>query len=297
MNFETLNKLIKGDVYLNEPMSKHTYFRIGGPVDCFVIPQDLQDIIITIKFSQERNIPLYIMGNGSNILVQDEGIRGIVLKISNALNYINKMEKNLYQIGAGVLLPRLSKVMAEKGLSGLEFCIGIPGSVGGAVAMNAGAHGCEIADLVNSVKVIDYRAKEKIYQKNDLNFGYRKSKFRSAQEVIIDATLMLQRNFASRINGQMKEYLEKRKRTQPLQYPSAGSIFKKPKNDFAGRLIEAAGCKGMRKSGAMVSDLHANFIVNYNQAKASDVLFLIKKIQRTVYQKFNVYLELEINII
>jgi len=268
----------------NEPLKKHNSFRIGGAADYFCEPKSRQDIIAAMVFAKEKKIPLAIIGAGTNLLVRDNGFRGLAIKIGKGLNWL-KFCNNKVKVGAGVSLPRLIKACAAKGLGGIEFLAGIPGSAGGAVVMNAGAWGKAVGKFVNSVNAIDYNGKERLFSQKELQFAYRSSRFQKEKWIIIEITLQLNRLKRSLIKNKVQEYQQKRRARQPLGIANCGSVFKNPKGDFAGRIIEAAGCKGLRIGDAQVSDKHANFIVNLGEAKAKDVIKLMTQVQKKAKTK------------
>jgi len=293
--FQSLKKLVKGSIKINESMGRHTTWRIGGPADLFFIPKDWVDLEKALKFANLEKIPITIIGGGSNLLVKDEGIRGLVVNISG----LKKLEINGEDIRAegGVKLPFLATQVAAKGLTGLEFAAGIPGTIGGAVVMNAGAHGRSMENIITSVVVMDYMGRLSYFNKDELNFSYRSSKLKSGHYIVIETNLKLSYGDINDIKRKMKENLDFRKAKQPWEYPNAGSVFKNPPGDSAGRLIEAIGAKGWKMGGAQVSEKHANFFVNLGGATSEDVLALIEKIQGEVYHKFKIMLEPEILIL
>ncbi len=262
----------------NESLKKHNSFRIGGKADYFCIPKNIEELKQALLFAKEKKLEIAIVGCGTNLLVRDQGFKGLVIKTS--------------KLNAGISLPRLIKSLASKGLGGLEFLAGIPGSVGGAVVMNAGAWGKEISRVVKEVVVLDYNGKEKVFKKKDLKFGYRSSRFQKEKYIIVEVVFRLKKKKKSLIKKDINKYLSMRKSRQPLGSPNCGSIFKNPKSGFAGQIIELAGCKGMRRGDAQVSQKHANFIVNLGEAKARDVIRLMTVIQSRVKVK----LEPEIKI-
>ncbi len=277
----------------NESLKKHTSFRIGGSADYFCVPKSIEEIREALSFAKERKLGIAILGAGTNLLVLDRGVNGLVIKLGKGLNWIRVEDSRVYA-GAGVLLPRLIKVITKKGLGGLEFLAGIPGSIGGAVVMNAGAWGKEIGKFVDGVKVLNRDGKEEVIKLKKLGFGYRKSRFQENRWILTEVVFKLRRKNRKAIERKIKENLLNRKNMQPLGSPNCGSIFKNPKGDFAGRLIEAAGCKGMRIGDAQVSTKHANFIVNLGEAKARDVIKLMTCVQKEVKDKFKIELEPEI---
>ncbi len=292
---ESIRDLIDGEVHVYKSMRNHTTFRIGGPADIFVLPSGVEDIRYIIKFAKANGIPYYVIGNGSNLLVTDSGIRGIVIKIGRGMSSI-EFDGETIKAQAGVLLPGLARLAAEHDLSGLEYGIGIPGTLGGAVVMNAGSDGQNTSQILTSVKVMDAEGTIMEIAGKDSGFGYRESRFKRSSEMVLEARLQLHYSEQAAIKEKMRKLMEKRKRTMPLNYPSAGSIFKNPEGDYAGRLIEQAGCKGIRSGDAQVSDLHANWVVNLGQAKASDVLELISQVQKAVRIKCRLQLKPEVSM-
>ena len=285
---------LNAEVLLNEPMSKHTTFKIGGPAEYFITPADIGGVEKLSAFCAESALPLMAVGNGSNLLVRDEGIRGVVISTVK----LNSMERsgNNMVCGAGALLADTCRYAAGLGLGGLEFAYGIPGSVGGAVYMNAGAYGGEMKDAVTSARHID-GSEVCEFSGGSLDFGYRKSVYTGTCKIITSVTVSLLPGDKTEIIKKMDELLERRKNRQPLDNPSAGSVFKRPEGYFAGTIIEKCGLKGYCIGGAMVSDKHAGFIVNRGGATFSDVLALIDKIKTEVLRQTGVTLECEIKII
>lgn len=292
---DDIKNLVKGKIFFNEPMKNHTTFRIGGPTN-IIIPKDIIDLKNILKLISENNISVTIIGNGTNLLVSDDGIEGVVIKIKDCLDNI-LINKQQVTVGAGCLLSKLSEVVANRGLSGLEFAIGIPGTVGGAVVMNAGAHGGGMSDVVTKVKVMNFKGEINELSKDNLEFGYRKSKLQNQDLIVLEVGVELRKDNIEEIHKKMKKYLEWRKKNQPIDIPNAGSIFKNPENDYAGRLLDLAGCKGMKVGGAQISELKANFIVNIGDAASQDVLNLINRVQENVLKRFNIKLVPEIKII
>lgn len=291
------NNVIKlGRVLLDEPMSNHTSFKIGGPADILVMPGTVDEISSSIKLCKENELEYYIMGNGSNLLVSDKGIRGVVIKISELLDKV-VIEDTKIIAQAGVLLSVVSKGALKHSLTGLEFASGIPGSLGGAVAMNAGAYGGEMKDVVSRVKCIDVEGNVVEFSSAQMNFGYRQSVVQDKNMVVVEAEMLLQKGDYEEIKQYMNEMTEKRTSKQPLNLPSAGSTFRRPEGYFAGKLIEDSGLRGLRLGDAQVSEKHSGFIVNIGKATFDDVTNLIKVVQKTVRDKFNVSLETEVKII
>lgn len=283
-------------VLVNESMKKHTSFRIGGPADIMVLPTDPQEIRYVIQLCKELSIPFYVMGNGSNLLVRDKGIRGLVMKIASNFSDI-KIEGTKVTAQAGVLLSVLSKKTVQHSLKGLEFASGIPGTLGGAVAMNAGAYGGEMKDVVTSVWAMDYSGNDRRLDYDDLKFGYRTSAIQQDKLIVIEVDMQLEEGDKQESMELIAELTRRRREKQPLSYPSAGSTFKRPVGYYAGKLIQDAGLKGLRVGDAQVSDLHAGFIINLGNATAKDVLELIHIVKEKVKSEFNVDMQPEIKII
>ena len=303
LSFSFQNK-IKGEVLYDEMMSKYTSMRIGGPADVFVLPANLRDLQIILK--NRGSCPIWAIGEGTNLLVRDRGIRGIVISLKNCFKSIKRpvfykssdgKEKAVIQVDCGVKLSYLAKFAARYGLKGVESLVGIPGSVGGSIAMNAGAEGTEISHVLRSIKFMTLDGEVKTYSKSEMVFAYRKTTFPSKGGIVIEAELDLEKGNITDIHREMDKYLSRRSSTQPLTMPNSGSIFKNPAGEKAGRLIESVGLKGFRIGGAGVSIKHANFIVNKGGASAEDVIRLIKHIQTVVEKKSGIKLEQEIVII
>lgn len=295
--FSEIKKIIPEEkIRLNEPMKLHTSFRIGGPADILILPTEISEIQNIVIFCKKNKIPLYIIGNGSNLLVRDKGIRGVVVKIAQNFNNV-KVEDTFIKAKTGILVTLLSKVALENSLKGLEFAAGIPGTLGGAIVMNAGAYDGEFSNVIEKVTVMDYEGNIKDLKKDELKFGYRWSIFQEEKYIILEALIKLEKGNYDEIKSKMEEYSARRKAKQPLNLPSAGSTFKRPEGNFAGTLIEKAGLKGMRIGDAAVSEIHAGFIVNLGNATAGDVEKLIEYIQNRVYEKFQIFLEPEVIIL
>ena len=278
----------------NEPMKNHTTFKIGGPCDKFCDAETIEDILSALEYAKTKIIPVFVMGNGSNLLVSDRGIRGLVLKISDKFSKC-EICGNIIKAQSGILLSTLSKMAQKNYLSGLEFAGGIPGSLGGAIYMNAGAYGGEIKDVIKSVTYLENGEIRKI--EKDFGFGYRKSIFTEKDAIILEAEMELKEGKPDEIKAKMEDFKNRRTEKQPLSMASAGSTFKRPTGYFAGKLIEDAGLKGYSVGGAKVSEKHSGFIVNTGDATAQDVLSLIKYIQKTVEEKFGVELKTEVKIV
>lgn len=267
----------------------HTTFRIGGPAEILVIPRDTEALKEILNIS--RGIRKYVLGNGSNVLMPDKGLRGLVIKISKGLNGFT-CDGRIVTVGAGMLIQPLLQRLMSLGLSGLEFSAWVPAAVGGAVTMNMGAFGQDIGGLIEYVDVMDRSGNVEKLSGADLSFSYRKSNI--SDRIVISVAMKLSYRKKDSIRKTMDEIILKRKEMQPMSVPSAGSIFKNPKDVPAGKLIDMAGCKGLRIGGAEVSKKHANFIINLGDAKSTDVKALIRKVRATVKEKFKVKLELEL---
>lgn len=290
-----LQKLCK-DVKFSEPMSNHTSFKIGGPADILCLPESVLEIQNLIKYFKENSINYIVIGNGSNLLVSDNGIEGAVIKIGNSMSEIKVNDNEIY-VEAGALLSKTANVALNAELAGMEALSGIPGSIGGAVCMNAGAYGTEMKDVLKEVTFIDDVGEIKTLTCDNLELGYRKSIFTNNDYIVLSCVLTLNKGNRDEISANMKEYTKRRTQKQPINYPSAGSTFKRPEGYFAGKLVEDCGLKGYSVGGAKISELHAGFIINYDNATAKDVKNLIEHTQNIVFEKFGVRLEPEIKII
>lgn len=290
--FQRLKQAFRGRLLLDESLSEHTYFRIGGPADYYLFPKDLEDLVSLLDYCQKENVSRFIIGNGSNLLVSDEGFRGAVIDLSETFRHI-QCKGAVVTVGAGISLGDLLQYCSERGLSGLESLIGIPGQIGAGLIMNAGAYGCTISDRLMNLRLVDRLGTLERRQKEDISFSYRKTTL-PADSVIVEAQFHFVEGNPKEMEAVQKTYLRRRKEQQPLSLPSAGSVFKRPPGDYAGRLIEEAGCKGLRIGDAMVSKKHANFIVNCHLASAQDVVRLIEEVRGRVFQRFGIELELEI---
>jgi len=292
-----LNTVIKdGDIALNEPLSRHTTFKIGGPADVMLQPASPQEVAAAMQVATEFGVPITILGNGSNVLVLDGGIRGLVLKFGEKMAYIKHNGCTIIA-GAGALLTDVSCYAAACALTGMEFAVGIPGSIGGAVFMNAGAYDGEMSHIVSAVSCVTPLGKLRRFTKEEINFGYRYSIFQENECAICEVELTLRPGDIASIEQKMKDYTCRRETKQPLEMPSAGSTFKRPPGYYAGTLIEETGLKGLRVGGAQVSLKHAGFIINTGGATAKDVLQLIKEVQRRVYERVGVMLQPEVRIL
>ena len=299
MNQQFLEKLktIVGEEHfsLEEPLKKHTTFRIGGPAEAFVSP-DLVQLPLIVRLCKEYDISYTVIGNGSNLLVGDKGIRGLVIELGKPAEEIAVIGNKMI-VGAGTMLGKAASAAAARGLTGMEFAAGIPGSIGGAVVMNAGAYGGEMKDIIESVTVIDEEGQELELSLEELELSYRHSCIIEKHYLVTEVTLQLQRGEEEAIRARMAELREQRMAKQPLEYPSAGSTFKRPEGYFAGKLIMDAGLKGYRVGGAQVSEKHAGFVINTGDATAADVRGLITDVAAQVKEKFGVTLEPEVKMI
>ncbi|MFB0515956.1 MAG: UDP-N-acetylmuramate dehydrogenase [Candidatus Neomarinimicrobiota bacterium] len=291
---EALNSRVqKGRVLFNEPLSQHTTYGIGGPAEVFVQPYDRVELAQVLKFAHQEGIPVTCLGAGSNCLVSDTGLSGLVISLAGTLKNLH-IEDGRVAAEAGVMLGHLVKRCLQAGLTGLESLIGIPGTLGGALVMNAGAFGAEISTHLDQVLILTLNGEEKVYQSENLQFGYRSSSFRP-DEIIVEAEFHFAMGTAEAISRTRKLASNERKARQPLKYRSAGSVFKNPSPDMAaGMLIDRAGLKGTRRGEAEISTQHGNFFINRGAATAGDMAFLIKLAARTIKQRFNTQLEFEI---
>lgn len=288
----------KDNILYNEDMKKHTTFKIGGPAECFIKIKTKEELKEILVFARENKIPITILGNGSNILVLDGGIKGITLTIQ--IEYLDiKQDDEKYQVcvGGGYKLAKLAQVFLKNEISGFEELSGIPGTIGGAVSMNAGAHGREMKDIVEKIKCVDIDGNEKEFLNEEAGFGYRKSIFKGNSYIVTEVELELQKGKQEEIKEKMNEYAKYRKEKQPIEYPSAGSTFKRGKDYITAKLIDEAGLKGYSIGGAVVSTKHSGFVINKGNATAKDVLDLVKYIKDTIEEKFDKKIELEIEVV
>ncbi len=291
-------EFLRGEQFIfHAPMSEHTTFKIGGAADVLIFPSNIEEVAAIIRLADEFNLPCTILGNGSNVLILDKGIRGVVIKFSDKFFGTIRAEGEKIIAGAGAMLKDVSKFAAEKSLSGLEFAVGIPGSIGGAIYMNAGAYGGEMKNIVAKVIAVSKSAEILTFNADSLNLGYRQSIFQQNGCAICEVELNLVQGNFDEIKNQMAEFTRKRESKQPLEFPSAGSTFKRPKGNFAGTLIDKTGLKGLKVGGAMVSEKHAGFVVNAGGATAEDVLNLIAEVRRRVNEMHGVTLTPEVRII
>ncbi len=297
-SLENRLKLIAGDsnVRCDEPMSSHCTFRAGGTAKYYVIPDEYKKVRDVLRLCVEENIPYYVIGNGSNLLVQDDGFDGVIIEIDSALAKI-EINGNEIVAKAGAKLSKIAVKALNESLTGFEFAHGIPGNLGGAVTMNAGAYGGEMKDVLKWVKVLDNNGEMKTLKAEELELGYRTSIIVKEKMIVLEACIELHEGNRDEIEMHMKELMAKRKEKQPLEYPSAGSTFKRPEGYFAGKLIQDAGLKGYRVGGAMVSEKHSGFVINYDNATATDIINLMKDVRKKVYEEFQVTLEPEVKIL
>lgn len=283
----------KDNVKIDEPMKLHTTFRVGGPADFFVLPQTREEIRDIIRLCRHENVPYYIIGNGSNLLVGDRGYRGVILQISRKMNEI-EVKGGKITAQAGALLSQIAAKALEAGLAGVEFASGIPGTLGGACMMNAGAYGGEMREVLASVTAMTQEGEFVCLRADELEMGYRTSVFAKKGYIVLEADIFLEAGDKEAIRERMEDLKQKRNEKQPLEYPSAGSTFKRPEGYFAGKLIEDAGLRGFQVGGAQVSEKHCGFVVNKDQATAGDVMELMRQVSERVESKFGVRLEPEV---
>lgn len=287
------NLLGKEGVLTEEPMKKHTTFRLGGPADYFLCPRDAGQVAGILHICREEGLPWFVLGNGSNLLVSDAGYRGVVIQIYKNMNQV-WIDGEKITAQAGALLSAVSKKAMEAGLSGIEFASGIPGTLGGAAVMNAGAYGGEMKDVLETVKILTLEGEVRTLLAEELELGYRTSIIKEKGYLVLEAVLKLSHGDQEAIRARMEELKVQRVSKQPLEYPSAGSTFKRPEGYFAGKLIQDSGLRGYRVGGAQVSEKHCGFVINTGEASAADVACLIREVQKQVYEKFGVKLETEV---
>lgn len=283
----------EGQVLREEPMKKHTTFRIGGPAEYFCLPETAEQLAATIAACREAGEDYYILGNGSNVLVSDKGYRGVVIQLFQNQSEIRIEGKRLL-VQAGALLVKVSHQAAKAGLTGMEFASGIPGTIGGALAMNAGAYGGEMKDIIVEALVMNQEGEQLRLTREELELGYRTSVIARKGYIVLEAVLELEKGEPEAIEARMQELKEARTSKQPLEYPSAGSTFKRPEGYFAGKLIMDAGLRGYQVGGAQVSEKHCGFVINRGNATAEDVMGLIRHVQAEVLRQFGVALEMEV---
>lgn len=301
---ELENELYKilqaGQVKTDEPMKLHTTFRIGGPAQFYVLPQSEQQLLAVVKLCSRLQVPFFILGNGSNLLVGDHGVEGVVIEIKDQFSFCRMEEREDFasvKAGAGILLSKLAKEVANHSLTGFEFAAGIPGTLGGAVAMNAGAYGGEIKDHIVCAKVLTRAGEVLVLDKEELELGYRRSVVTKTGHIVLEAEFLFPYGEKETIQERIKDLNNRRREKQPLEYPSAGSTFKRPEGYFAGKLIMDAGLRGFRVGNVMVSEKHCGFVVNAGNGTAAEVRELIDKVSGIVEEKFGVKLEPEVRFI
>ena len=297
MDIKEIERIIAKDkIYINEPMNKHTSFKIGGPAECLIKIKTAEELNAILKLSKEQNIPITIIGNGSNILVSDEGIKGFVLKIEIDIFEIDTSTSRL-RIGSGVKLGMIAQKCLKQEFAGFEFASGIPGTIGGAIKMNAGAHGKEMKDIVTTVTYMDRNGQIYTIKNEEAQFEYRKSLFTNKDYIILEVEIQLEKGKSEEIQLKMTEYSTYRKEKQPIEYPSAGSTFKRGTDFITAKLIDECGLKGYQIGGAQISEKHAGFIINKENATAKDVIELMEYTKEQIYNKFGKVIEAEIEII
>lgn len=288
---------VSNNIKLCEEMKLHTTFRIGGPADYYAEPESKEEVRELLLLCRREKIPYYIIGNGSNLLVGDKGFRGLIIQIGKKLSQITFSENQMVTAETGVMLSKLSLEIAEKGYTGFEFAGGIPGTLGGAVTMNAGAYGGEIKDCIVSAEVIDDEGNIFTLSKEELNLGYRNSVIQQKSYIVLSASFQFEKSQKKAVLDTISDLNQRRREKQPLNYPSAGSTFKRPEGYFAGKLIMDAGLRGYRVGGIMVSEKHCGFVINVDNGTAKEVLMLIEEVQRRVFEQFGVHLEPEVRMI
>lgn len=285
-----------GEILYDEPMKNHTTFKIGGSCDVMIFPKNEEQIINVLQLIKHNDFAYRIIGNGSNLLVSDEGLREVVIKLHDNFNDM-KIEGDILTAQSGALLSAVSKLAINNSYAGFEAVSGIPGDIGGAITMNAGAYGTEMKDIVHRVKVIDIDLNVKYFNCDEMDFSYRHSRVQDEKLVVLEVEFLLKKGDQQEILNNFHDYTERRTSKQPLELPSCGSVFKRPEGHFAGQLIDEAGLRGYRYNDAMISEKHCGFIVNVGDAKCSDVVEVIEHVQKVVFDKFNVKLEPEVRII
>ncbi len=293
ISLEEIKKFFRGYITLNEPLANYTSLRVGGQADYYMEPADKDDLVAIIKYFQQQDFPHMLLGRGSNLLISDEGFRGAAVNLESGLADV-RMNGDLVIAEAGAKITKFVDFCIQRGLAGVEMLAGIPGTVGGAVVMNAGAHGGEISDYLVEVEVLQSGEVQTV-KKDQAQFSYRSSRF--ASDIVLSVSFQLPRGDRDELVKHRREFLRQRNLTQPTNLPNAGSMFKNPPGTFAAKLIERVGLKGKRIGNAQISEKHANFIVNLGGAKADDVLKLVELAQRSVHQNTGILLELEVKLI
>ena len=280
-----------------EPLAKHTTFRIGGPADYYLIPESRHEVREAVLYAKEKKLPFYILGKGSNVLFSDEGFRGVVIEVGKGMSGIALERAGVVRVQAGTSMSAMAAKMAEWGLAGFEFAAGIPGTLGGGIAMNAGAYNGEIKDCILTATVLDQSGRVRILKADELELGYRTSIIQKEEYIVLEAEFYFESGNPEGIKAHMRDLNSRRRDKQPLEFPSAGSTFKRPEGHYAGKLIEDAGLKGYRVGDAQLSEKHCGFVVNRGEATAEDVKKLIRDVQDKVWDEFQVKLEPEVRII
>lgn len=280
-----------------EMMNTHTTFKIGGPAAYYMIPENEDEIMEALDFARVRKLPFYLLGRGSNVLFSDEGYPGVVIEIGRGLERMSVHQEGMVMVQAGIGLSTMAVRLAEAGLTGFEFAGGIPGTLGGGITMNAGAYGGEIKDCIVSATVLNEEGNKMVLSKKELELGYRSSIIQKKKYIVLQGTFSFEKGEREKIFSDMKELNQKRREKQPLEYPSAGSTFKRPEGYFAGKLIEDAGLRGYRIGDAQVSEKHCGFVINRGHATAEEVRRLIEEVQNRVREKFQVELEPEVRMV
>lgn len=286
-----------GDFFYDEPMKNHTSFCVGGPANLLIKPRDEEALVEILKSIRKNNYKYYILGNCTNIIVRDKGFDGIIIKLKNKLNDVKKVSDKEIYAGTGASMKKISEFAMENSLTGLEFAHGIPGSLGGAIVMNAGAYDGEIKNVVKSVRLLDENLNVIEVPGDEMNFSYRHSLVQERNLIVLGATFSLEDGDKNEIREKYEDFDQRRADKQPLDMPSAGSTFKRPTGYFAGKLIDDSGLRGFTHKGAGISEKHCGFVVNKNKATAQDVLETIEIVQKVVHDKFDVTLEREVKII
>lgn len=293
---ELKENISKGTILEQEPMGKHTSFQVGGAADFFVQPGSREEVQAAVRLAQKAQVPFFVTGNGSNLLVSDDGFRGMILQIGRNMQEI-QVEDTVLCAQAGALLSKVARTALEHGLTGLEFAAGIPGSLGGAAAMNAGAYGGEMKDVILDADVLTRDGEFLTLSADEMDLSYRHSCVFEKQYIVLSVRLQLAKGDPVQIKNRMDELAKARKEKQPLEFPSAGSTFKRPEGYFAGKLIQDAGLKGYTVGGAQVSEKHSGFVINRGGAEADEIVFLIQQVQKKVWRQFGVRLEPEVRFV
>lgn len=285
-----------GEVRFSEEMKNHTTFEIGGPCDVMIIPENKEQVLNTLKTIKEHGFSYMVIGNGSNLLVSDQGLRMVIIKLGEAFSQI-KIEGEKVYAQAGAELAEVAKASIEEGLAGMEYVSGIPGNIGGAITMNAGAYGGEMKDIVGTVTCLGQDLEIRTYTNEDMHFSYRHSRVQEENLIVLEVELALEKGNQEEIDELYHSLTQRREEKQPLEYASAGSTFKRPEGYYAGKLIDDAGLRGYKHNNAMVSEKHCGFVINTGGAACDDVLYVIRHIQKEIYDKYRVKLQTEVKIL